>query len=157
MPPRKKGATRDKIRGYRFGEIVEKVFPDLKSRNARAKELGFDEKNLRDWEAGANIDNRALKRLVELGGNLEYLLLGTGSPLCEEGKSAPRPTREADEEGTASVSGSAAPEVLEAIAEHQAVLNSILRILLREPGKAHRVREALQACEEPLSRLREIS
>ncbi len=82
--------THDESRGKRFAEIVEKLFPNLPSRNARAKEIGFDERNFRAWEMGANINNQMIAELARRGVNLNFLFLGIGDPLNNE--SAPRPT-----------------------------------------------------------------
>jgi hypothetical protein len=79
MSPRKEGSTKDLGRGKRIKEILENIFPEINSRTQKAKALGFNEANLRSWESGSNIDNRALAKLLELGVDIGYILTGEKS------------------------------------------------------------------------------
>jgi transcriptional regulator with XRE-family HTH domain len=76
MSPRIAGATKDLERGKRLKKVLKKMFPKTKSRNQKAEKLGVPESSLRNWEAGMNIDNRALAKLGELGGDIYYILTG---------------------------------------------------------------------------------
>lgn len=76
MSPRKASQDKDLSRGKRFAEIRESLFPDL-SRNAAADRLGVYESRLRAFEKdGVGIDNHVLAQILELGGDVGYILTG---------------------------------------------------------------------------------
>lgn len=82
MPSGQFSIKADPERGLRLKKILGKMYPDAISEAALSEKFAEDligiasSRSIRDWFKGRNIDNRALAKIQEMGGDICYLLTG---------------------------------------------------------------------------------